>query len=95
MEYLQPNETILTGKWLTNGGGLHSDETCLRIDWLVTDVLKKIAVSKQWGAWEILFQDPKDGRYWEKVYPESNMHGGGPPALKMLSLEEAKIKYDF
>jgi hypothetical protein len=52
-----------------------------------------MGISKRWGAWETLFQDHDDGRYWERTYPNSEMHEGGPPALVCVSEEEAKAKY--
>lgn len=88
-----PNETELIGKWIAEGGQIRADTTSERIKWLTSKHLKKVAISKQWGAWETLFQDPDDGRYWEQTYPQSEMHGGGPPALKCLTKEQAKAKY--
>jgi len=90
---LLPNETNLTGKWIAEGQEVRRDAICERIEKLVSDYLKQIAVSEQWGAWETLFQDPDDGRYWERTYPQSELHGGGPPQLRCLSAEEAKRKY--
>ena len=90
---LQPNEQFLIGKWLTDDRQAREDATCGRIRWLTSCHLRKITISKKWGAWETLFQDPDDGRYWEQTYPQSGMHGGGPPALYCLSREEAKAKY--
>jgi Immunity protein 27 len=92
---LEPHETSLVGKWIVEDGQIRRDSTCDRIDWLTTHHLHKIAISKQWGAWETLFQDPDDGRYWEQTYPSGDMHGGGPPALNVLSKEQAKAKYDI
>lgn len=90
---LQPNETELIGNWSVEEANVRADETCNRIEWLVSNVLEKIAISKDWGAWETLFRDPADGRYWERTYPKGEMHGGGPPALKCLSQEGVKLKY--
>jgi hypothetical protein len=89
---IQPQETILVGKWIVENGQIRADATCERIHWLISHHLKKITVSKDSGAWETLFQDPDDKRYWEQFYPQSQMHGGGPPALKCLLSEEAKKK---
>jgi Immunity protein 27 len=91
---LQPNETRLVGKWLAQKDGqLRADSTSERISWLTSHHLRKIGVSKQWGAWETLFQDPDDGRYWEQTYPQSEMQGGGPATLQVLTREEARAKY--
>lgn len=91
--HLQPHETELTGKWVVENGQVRVDATCARIAWLTSHQLRKVAYSKQWGAWETLFQNPDDGRYWEQLYPQAEMHGGGPPALKYISREQAKAKY--
>ena len=87
------DETSLIGRWVEVNGQISADAVCERIKWLTSHYLKKVATSKQWGAWETLFQDPADGRYWEQTYPQGEMHGGGPPALKCLSQEQAKAKY--
>jgi Immunity protein 27 len=90
---LQPHETELAGDWIVEGSHVRGDEACNRIEWLTSEVLEKIAISKEWGAWETLFRDSEDGRYWERTYPKGEMHGGGPPSLKCLSIEQAKAKY--
>jgi Immunity protein 27 len=90
---LNPQETELVGKWIVQQGQVRGDATCERIHSLTSNHLRRVAVSKQWGAWETLFQDPDDGRYWEQTYPEGDLHGGGPPTLKHLSKDQAKTKY--
>lgn len=88
----RPNETELIGQWIKDGDRVTGDETCHRINYLVEHYLKKIGFS-EYGAWETLYQDPEDGRYWERIYPHGEWHGGGPPALINLSEDEAKKKY--
>ncbi len=90
---IQPYETSLVGQWVVENGIVRGDSTCNRIKWLTSHHLRKIGVSKQWGAWETLLQDPDDGRYWEQTYPQGEMHGGGPPALNALTRDEARTKY--
>ncbi len=90
---LEPHETKLIGKWVVENGQVRADAICKRIDWLTSHQLRRIAISKRWGAWETLFRDPDDGRYWERTYPQSEMHGGGPPALECLSREQGQAKY--
>lgn len=41
----------------------------------------------------VLYEDPVDGRLWEHSYPKGDMHGGGPPALTVITLESARAKY--
>ncbi|MBE7540272.1 MAG: hypothetical protein HS122_17900 [Opitutaceae bacterium] len=91
----QPHETDLVGKWIVEGEKVRGDPTCERIEWLTSHHLREIAVSKQWGAWETLYQDPDDGRYWERTYPQGELQGGGPPRLAVIAAEEAKKKYEL
>ena len=46
------------------------------------------------AGWETLYRDPRDGRLWELTYPQSEMHGGGPRRLHVLSRDEAAAKYE-
>jgi hypothetical protein len=90
---LQNNETDLLGNWVVQDGKAVADATCERIAWLAANHLCKVAVSERWGEWETLYQDPDDGRYWERTFPQSEMHGGGPPRLSVISAEAAAAKY--
>ena len=90
---LEAHETILTGQWVKEASGVRADAVSERINWLTSDHLHKIAVSPESGGWEVLFRDPEDGRYWERTYPQGEMHGGGPPMLKWMPLESVRIKY--
>ena len=45
------------------------------------------------SVWDTLFRDPRDGRLWEKIYPMSEMHGGGPPTLRLLPESDVVQKY--
>ena len=89
----QPNEQILTGRWLVEDGRARADATCERIEWLIAHQLQKVADSPDSGAWETLYRDPDDGRDWERTYPQAEMHGGGPPQLKCLTFQEASKTY--
>jgi hypothetical protein len=90
---LQPNEQILTGRWLIENGHTRGDAICERIEWLIAHHLQKVAISPESGGWETLYRDPDDGRYWERTYPQSAMHGGGPPQLQCVTPQEARTKY--
>lgn len=95
MNKLTPQETCLIGRWDFDGKEISADEVSERIEWLVKNVLEEVATSKQYGAWETLFRDKDDGRYWERTYPQAEMQGGGPPALKCILEDVAREKYDF
>ncbi len=93
MQRLQPNESEIVGAWVYEAGVMESDGQTKRIEWLIEHVLERIAFSPVDGAWETLFRDPGDGRFWERTYPQGEMHGGGPQALRCLTTEEAASKY--
>jgi hypothetical protein len=90
---LRVDESVLTGSWIIVDGSISGDSVCKRIEKLISSHLKKVASSPQWGDWETLYQDPVDGRYWERTYPHGELQGGGAPQLKVLSADEARLKY--
>ena len=92
MEELNPNETSIEGKWNFDGSSMNSDDSCKRIEWLINNKLIEISVNGD--DWETVYQDPEDRRYWLLSYPQSQMHGGGPPYLAVISEKEAQVKFD-
>jgi len=93
MKKLQPNEKEIVGSWVMDGGSVVLDDNCKRINNLISKVLLKIKISPD--GWNTLFRDPNDGRYWELSYPQSELHGGGPPTLTYLDFEEVEKKYEI
>jgi hypothetical protein len=95
MNHMQigPEETELVGRWESTDGSLRADAVTDRINELVCAYLTSISASE--NGWERLYRDPADLRLWELTYPQSEMHGGGPPMLSLVSLEEARKKYNF
>jgi hypothetical protein len=91
MMRIDPSEIVLTGQWVLRGGRLVVDEVCERISGLTGSYLQELG--KDASGWDTLYRDPIDGRLWELVYPESGLHGGGPPQLRWLTIEEARQKY--
>ena len=92
IEKPESNEREIVGQWVEVNGKVVGDAVCERIDSLTETHLEKIGFS-EYGAWETLYRDPGDGRFWERNYPHGEWHGGGPPALINLSEAEAKDKY--
>jgi hypothetical protein len=93
---LQVNETELVGKWeINSSGNVTSNEVCGRIDWLVDNALIFITCIEGSQTAETLYKSPKDGSYWELIYPNWGAHGGGPPNLFKLTALEAKSKYEL
>jgi len=92
---LRPDETLLVGSWVPKGKSVVGDSICERIEALLATVLVHVADDPKSGAWESLFRDPSDGRFWERFYPQGEMHGGGPPSLRCLSAADAAAKYSW
>ncbi len=88
---IRPDETEIRGTWVERGGGLEADENCRRIDRLLRTCLKEIG--RDGSGWDILYLDPCDGRYWELIYPDSHLQGGGPPLLRHLTEAEVRRRY--
>ncbi len=88
---LQPDEMVLSGRWLVEDGRVVADDVCRRIKWLMESWLERLATDST--GWDTLYRDPRDGRLWEHMYPQSEMHGGGPPQLSVISPEVAAAKY--
>jgi len=92
MTELVQEEVDLRGDWIVQKDhSVVADAIEERIEWLTTQKLERIA--KDWSGWETLYRDPRDGRLWELTYPQSEMHGGGPRRLHVVSRDEAAGKY--
>jgi hypothetical protein len=80
----QPNETSIIGNWVWQNSKMIADDNSKRIEELTRTYLVKVKTSAD--GWDVIYQDPEDLRFWELSYPHSEMHGGGPPALKLVNL---------
>jgi len=88
---LSSEETIIWGEWNIKDGIVVPNANCDRIEFLISEILIKIRQDK--SGWFQLFFDPKDNRFWELSYPESELIGGGPPKLENITYESAVSKY--
>ena len=88
---LRPDDRVLTGAWVMSGSRVVGDATCQRIDALIDSHLQKLGVDAT--GWETIYSDPDDNRLWEHTYPHSEMHGGGPPELRVIDRKTACGKY--
>ena len=88
---LTPQDLDLVGAWNMKGAKVVGDAACDRIEWLVANQL--IQLGSDSSGWSELYRDPDDDRLWELTWPQSEIHGGGPPRLTCLSLEQARGKY--
>lgn len=86
-------ETRIVGNWIFNGQKMFADDRCSRIERLIRCHLQLISTEE--SGWQKLYQDPDDKRYWQLRFDHSEMHGGGPPSLIMLSETEVKNLYAF
>jgi len=84
-KYIDSIETEINGHIKLPDGRTEYTEHLDRIHWLCKNYLTHIAD----GNWIALYRDPSDGRYWVLTYPLGYMHGGGPPSLHSVSIEEA------
>ena len=90
---LSNTESKLIGQWHFENGAMRKDEVSQRIEWLINSHWKKITADA--SGWDVLYIDPVDERLWELTYPQSEMSGGGPPSLTIISREEAVKKYSL
>ena len=88
---LESSETMLEGKWHFSEEKMAADDVCQRINALVDSYLIKLGADN--SGWDSLFKDPNDSRLWELTYPQSELHGGGPPCLVVIEGAIAKKKY--
>jgi Immunity protein 27 len=87
------DKTELVGSWIVTDGQIADDAISRIIEDLIKNQLQKLAVASD--GWETLYIDPRDQRLWELTFPKSEMHGGGPKALRLLTPIAAKQKYDL
>jgi hypothetical protein len=85
------SETRLVGSWIEKDGSVVQDSICERIQWLTDSCFEQLSVDGD--NWSALYKNPDDGSYWELTYPQSHMHGGGPPKLQRVSKDDALERY--
>jgi len=87
------SETSIVEQWEFIDKMVTTNEQGKRIDWLIRNYLRKVATDE--SGWEVLYVDPEDGRVWELTFPNSEMQGGGPRLLMLISKKDASAKYIF
>lgn len=90
---IESNETSITGTNILVHGKIVGDDASERIANLVNTYLIKLGHDK--SGWDTLYRDPSDGRLWELIYPQSELQGGGPASLILISREDAAMKYEL
>ena len=91
MKHLSADESFIQGQWIYDDGPPRTDPNCKRIAWLVDSCL--IWVADHRNGWEKPYRDPEDSRLWELTYLQTELHGGGPPTLRLKSRDAASSKY--
>ncbi len=84
---IKETEVEITCGWFYVGGEIRKTEDCDRIEQLCRDYLLKVKEDE--SGWVKLYIDRNDLRFWLLTYPNSEMHGGGPPNLKAVSRKDA------
>lgn len=74
------NKEII-GKWVFKDGKVVADSNCELIKSIIKNDLSETGISEE--GWIKLYQHT-NGSIWELTYPESHLHGGGPPKLKRI-----------
>ena len=94
MKKIQSNDIQIVGTWTFKNGEIIADKNCKRIEYLINSELKKVSSNE--SGWSTLYLDSQYNNYWELTYPESEMHGGGPPKLeKVTDLNMLNKKYNL
>jgi hypothetical protein len=87
--YRRDVKTVIEGRWNFYGQRVIADAACGQIDALLRSLTPYASTE---GGWTKLYRD-ESGVFWELTYPQSEMHGGGPPRLESLSREEMRLKH--
>lgn len=90
---LSKSDEKIVGAWANINGKIIENEQCEQIKHLTKNYLIRLA--NDYSGWDVLYYDPYDNRLWELIYPHSELAGGGPPLLRVISLEQARDKYSF
>lgn len=91
MSRIRADETAIICEWSLVDGRMVGNEACARIRELRDSHLLRLGADA--SGWDTLYIDPDDRRLWELIHPRSGMQGGGPPALFVISGDDARRKY--
>jgi len=75
-----PSLTELNDVWVLRDGKMVAEGDAKIIDELLEDEL--VEVKK--GNWALLYRHKDTGELWDLVYPQGEMHCGGPRRLRRL-----------
>jgi hypothetical protein len=84
-----PNE--LVGRWIVdNTGKVIADAVEAQIQRAMRSFVE---LAHREGGWTTLYRNPFDDSYWERTFPQSELHGGGPSKLTRLTAEQVSERY--
>lgn len=81
----------IVGQGIFQAGKIVPDASCKIIEHLISSHFVKVGDRE--NGWTTLYKEPVEQSYWELTYPDSELHGGGPPKLTKHSVEEVLEKY--
>jgi hypothetical protein len=84
-----PSLTELNDVWAFRDGKMLAEGDAKTIDALLG--AKLIELKK--GNWAILYRHKDTKELWDLVYPQAELHGGGPRRLRRLDLSDPE-KWD-
>lgn len=93
MAAIEADTKEIVGHWVVVDGHVRIDHNAERVAALTEGYLRQVAYDPVSGAWNTLFLDPETGDYWERVYLQGELHGGGPPSLIRIDAIAARRKY--
>jgi hypothetical protein len=44
-------------------------------------------------SWKVLWENPQTGEFWKEYFPQSEVHGGGPPEFLKISEQQARQEF--
>jgi hypothetical protein len=93
MEKLNKDEVQFFGTWIFKDKKIVADNVVGRIYELTENYLIKMCHDA--SGWDTLYKNPENNDYWELIYLDSNLQGGGAPSLKYLNDAAAELKYSI
>ena len=87
-----PEEIELHGSLVVqHDGTVEPDKVQKRISCLLESSLTEIGTLP--SEWYTLYREPRDGRLWELFFPNGELRGAGPTAIRVIAKAEAVKRY--
>jgi len=69
--------------WYSEDGKVAARGDAEAIDEMLTTKLEKVRTEE--GGWIVIYRHCDTNQLWELSYPQSELHGGGPRRLRLIS----------